>query len=249
MKNPSIWKESLTWIVLWIRSVREPIWKGDTLVANLEELENDGRIGNLLIKTQCKGSNFFCPKMGNSYFQWQRDEEKMVGGNQELRTSILIREHPIQGEGQRDFSRRIRIVSTSTTSRLTSGCQWSDKWFLVHVRETSYTAIRHDVWTQSQILLAEIRIISFSIGIHWRLQKLHIQTWMLCKKSASMINGISMDQEISLILGQISLSFTLYQVRISGRIYEVRERLTKTVNDIQAISFMARTLDRNGKEC
>ena len=39
VKNPSIWKESLTWIVFWIRFVREGIWKGDVLVADLEELE------------------------------------------------------------------------------------------------------------------------------------------------------------------------------------------------------------------
>ena len=28
---------------------------------------------------------------------------KFVGGDQELRTSTLIRDHPIRGEGQRDF--------------------------------------------------------------------------------------------------------------------------------------------------
>ena len=37
--NPSIWKESLTWIVPWIRSVRGGIWKGDIMVAGVEELE------------------------------------------------------------------------------------------------------------------------------------------------------------------------------------------------------------------
>ena len=37
--------------------------------------------------------------MENSYFQSQMDEQKIVGGDQELRTSTLIREHPIQ----RDF--------------------------------------------------------------------------------------------------------------------------------------------------
>ena len=30
------------------------IWKGDVLIADLEELEDDGRIGNLLEKTQCE---------------------------------------------------------------------------------------------------------------------------------------------------------------------------------------------------
>ena len=40
VKNPSIWKESLTWIVPRIRIVRGvEIWKGDVLIADLEELE------------------------------------------------------------------------------------------------------------------------------------------------------------------------------------------------------------------
>ena len=41
VKNPSIWKESLTWIVPRIRFVRGGgcIWKGDVLVADFEELE------------------------------------------------------------------------------------------------------------------------------------------------------------------------------------------------------------------
>ena len=32
-------KQSLTWIVSWIRFVRGGIWKGDMLVADIEELE------------------------------------------------------------------------------------------------------------------------------------------------------------------------------------------------------------------
>ena len=39
VKNPSIWKESLTWIVPRIRSERGGIWKGDVVIADLEELE------------------------------------------------------------------------------------------------------------------------------------------------------------------------------------------------------------------
>ena len=36
--NP-IWKESFTWIVPRIRSLRGGTWKGDVLIADLEELE------------------------------------------------------------------------------------------------------------------------------------------------------------------------------------------------------------------
>ena len=40
---------------------------------------------------------------------------------------------PISRRKSRRFSWRIRRVS-STSSRLSSGCRWSDKWLLVHFR-------------------------------------------------------------------------------------------------------------------
>ena len=66
----------------------------------------------------------------------------------------------------RQFSWRIRIVS-STTSRLISGCRWSDKWFLVHVGKLQTPPSRR---TKSQTLLAERRIIPYSTEIHRRIQ-------------------------------------------------------------------------------
>ena len=41
--------------------------------------------------------------MENSFSSRRWTNQKFVGGDQELRTSTLIREHPIRGEGQRDF--------------------------------------------------------------------------------------------------------------------------------------------------
>ena len=52
-----------------------------------------------------------------------------------------------------------RRVSSSTTSRLTSGGQWSNLWFLVHVKRLHLPPSR---WSQSQTLLAERRIIPYS---------------------------------------------------------------------------------------
>ena len=57
------------------------------------------------------------------------------------------------------LSWRIRRVS-STTSRLTSGCRWSDKWFLVHVRKLHIPPSRR---TLSPTLLSERRIIPFPL--------------------------------------------------------------------------------------
>ena len=46
---------------------------------------------------------------------------KTLGRDQDLRTSTLIRERPIQGESKIDFLEESR--ASSTTSRLTSGCR------------------------------------------------------------------------------------------------------------------------------
>ena len=75
------------------------IWKGDIMVADIEELETMDAS-----ETQCKGSNI-TPKNGEFIFPVADGRIKFVGRDQELRTSTLIRDHPIRGEGQRDFLR------------------------------------------------------------------------------------------------------------------------------------------------
>ena len=57
--------------------------------------------------------------------------------------------------------------------------------------------------------------------------ELHIRTWMLCKKAASMTIGISMDQEIRLILGTgFTQSTLLSEKPLDGYMWSGR-RLTK----------------------
>ena len=60
-----------------------------------------------------------------------------------------------------------------------------------------------------------------------------------------MITGISMGQEICLIHGQVSLYWKKnLQTDLRGR----GEKIDEKTADIQARSFMARTLENNGKE-
>ena len=54
-------------------------------------------------KTQCKGSYLSLEEIGKFIFPVADGRKKIVGGNQELRTSTLIREHPIRGESHVDF--------------------------------------------------------------------------------------------------------------------------------------------------
>ena len=63
---------------------------------------DDGRIGNLLEKTECERGDISQRK--RTIFPVADGRIKFtIGGDLELRTSTLIRKHPIRGEGQRDF--------------------------------------------------------------------------------------------------------------------------------------------------
>ena len=63
-----------------------------------------------------------------------------------------------------------------------------------------------------------------------------------------MIVGISMDQEICLILGEVSLNLLCEKRNLQTDICMVWGETDKKAADIQARSFMARTLERNVKE-
>ena len=127
---------------------------------------NDGRIGNLLKKTQCKGSNI-SHKNGNFISPFADGRIKFVGGDQELKTSTLIRQRPIRGEGQRDFLGESEGSQPSPPQDSFPDAREARNDFLVHVRKLHIPPSR---WTQSQTLLAERRIIPYSTEIYWRNQ-------------------------------------------------------------------------------
>ena len=243
VKNPSIWKESLTWIVPWIRSVRG---------VNLEGWHNDcrhlrswtdGRIWNLLEKAHCKRVDI-SERKWKIHVSSRRWTNKICRRRSGTENILLDTGPPNSRRRSPWFSWRIRRVSSSTTSRLVSGCWWSDWWFLAHVRKLHIPPSR---WTQSQILLAERRIIPYSTEIHWRLQNKHKfgcsarapHQWLLeCRW-------------VKRFVWLLDRFHSVYSVtrETSKRIYVVRMETDKKAADIQVRSFMARALDQNGKEC
>ena len=72
------------------------------MVADIEELETMDASEIYSKKTQCKGS-YISPKNGKFIFPVADGRIKFAGGDQELRTSTLIRDHPIRGESNIDF--------------------------------------------------------------------------------------------------------------------------------------------------
>ena len=164
--NPSIWKESLTWSVPWIRSVRGENLEGWHNGCRHWGVGNDGRIRNLHRKTRCKGS-YISQRKWKFYFSSLRWTNQIYWRRSRPENIHLDTGTPNSRRKSKGFSWRIRRVSSSTTSRLTTGCRWSVKWLLVRVRKLHLPPSR---WTKSQTLLAERRIIPYSTEVHWRYQ-------------------------------------------------------------------------------
>ena len=78
------------------------MWKSDVLVADLEELETMDASEIYSKKTQCERGDIY-QKKRRIYFPIGDGRINPVGGDQDLRTSTLIRPRPIQGESHVDF--------------------------------------------------------------------------------------------------------------------------------------------------
>ena len=77
------------------------IWKGDVLIADLEELETMD--ASEIYSKRLNAKEVIFPKEGEFTFPIADGRIKTPGGDQELRTSTLIRPRPIRGEGHVDF--------------------------------------------------------------------------------------------------------------------------------------------------
>ena len=78
------------------------IWKGDIVVADIEELETMDASEIYPERLNAK-EVIFSQRKWKNHFPVADGRIKCIGGDQKLRTSTLIREHPIRGESQRDF--------------------------------------------------------------------------------------------------------------------------------------------------
>ena len=78
------------------------IWRGDIWVADIEELEtmDASEIYSEMLNAK---EVIFHQENGKFIFPVADGRIKLSGGDQELRTSTLIRDHPIRGESRLDF--------------------------------------------------------------------------------------------------------------------------------------------------
>ena len=78
------------------------IWKGDVLVADLEELETMDASEIYSIRLNAK-EVIFPKEKGEFIFPSSDGRIETLGGDQDLRTSTLVRHRPIEGESNIDF--------------------------------------------------------------------------------------------------------------------------------------------------
>ena len=111
--------------------------------------------------TRLNAKEVIFPKQGE-FFPIADGRIKTPGGDQDLRTSTLVRHRPIQGERSIDFLGESEGSLPQPHDSFPNAGE-AINVFLVHVREFHTPPSRR---TQSQTLLAERRIIPYSTEIH-----------------------------------------------------------------------------------
>ena len=100
-KNHQFGKEVLPGLLPGYALPAGGIWKGGALIADPEEPETTDAPEIYTKKPNAKEVIF--PRQGEFKFPIADGRIRTLGGDQELRTSTLVRPRPIQGEGHIDF--------------------------------------------------------------------------------------------------------------------------------------------------
>ena len=173
------------------------IWKGDVLIADLEELETMD--ASEIYSKRLNAKDVIFPKQGEFIFPIADGRIKTPGGDQEFRTSTLVRLRPIQGEGHIDFLGESEgSLPQPHDSHPVAGEAMNDFWSM-----SGSFIYRHHV--EPRVKLYSPREESFPIPLKsLTYPEPLIQIWMSSRRSALMTIGTLMALETCLILGQVS---------------------------------------------
>ena len=137
------------------------IWKGDTVVADIEELETMD--ASEIYSKRLNAKEVIFPKeKGEFIFPVADGRIKLPGGDQELKTSTLIRERPIRGESHVDF------LGDSEGSLPPPQDSYPDAGEAINdfCSMSGNFMYRHHVEPRVKLLLSERRRIPYSSEIH-----------------------------------------------------------------------------------
>ena len=216
------------------------IWKGDILVADIEKLESMDASEICSKRLNAKEGIF--PKQGGFIFPIADGRIKTLGGDQDLRTSTLVRHRPIQGESNIDFLGESEgsPPAPPQDSFPDAGEAINDFWSM-----SGNFMYGHHV--EPRVKLYSPREESFPVPLKYiDFTEILIRIWMSSKRKASMIIGISMGLETCQILGQVSHNLLYWKKNLLTE-NVVQGEIDKKTAYIQARSSMARIMEVNGK--
>ena len=218
------------------------IWKGDIMVADVEELETMD--ASEIYSKRLNAKEVIFPKENGNIFPVAYGRIKLSGGDQELRTSTLVRPRPIQGESHVDFLGESEASLPPPQDSLPdAGEAINDIWSM-----SGNFIYRHHVEPRVKTLLAETRIIPYSTGIHQCLQNYTYKLGWYARKPHRRLWEYRWIKRFVWFLDRFHSVYSIGR-KNSRRIFVVRGETDKTAGNIQARPFMARALDVNGKAC
>ena len=219
------------------------IWKDDVLVADLEELETMD--ASEIYSKRLNAKKVIFPKeKGEFIFPMADGRIKPFGGDQDLETSTSIRQRPIQGESHLDFLGESEgSLPPPHDSFPDAGEAMNDFWSM-----SGSFICRHHV--EPRVKLYSLREESFPIPLKYIDVSRTTHTNLDVKQEKRIDDYWNIDGSRDLSGPRTGFTqFTLLEEKPpNGYMWSSGEINEKTA-DIQARSFMARTLGQNGKEC
>ena len=215
------------------------IWKGDVLIADLEELETMD--ASEIYSKRLNAKEVIFPKQGE-FFPIADGRIKTSGGDQELRRSTLVRHRPTQGESNIDFLGESEgSLPQPQDSLLDAGEAINDFWSM-----SGSFIYRHHV--EPRVKLYSPREESFPIPLKYIDVSRTTHTNLDVKQEKRIDDYWNSD-------GSRDLSdpwtgfHTIYSIgrKSSRQVYVVRVEIDEKTAYIQARSSMARALENNGK--
>ena len=178
------------------------------------------------------------------YFPIADGRIKTLEGDQDLRTSTLIRQRPIQGESHLDFLGESEgSLPPPHDSFPDAGEAINDFWSM-----SGNFIYRHHV--EPGVKLYSPREQSFSIPLKYIDVSRTTHTNLDVKQEKRIDDYWNIDgsRDMSRFMDRFHSIYFIGR-KTSKRIFVVRVEINEKTADIQVRSFMARTLGQNGKEC
>ena len=183
------------------------IWKGDVLVEDFEELETMD--ASEIYSKRLNAKEVIFPKQGELFFPIADGRIKTLGGDQDLRTSTLVRHRPIQGESKKDFLGESEgSLPQPQDSLPDAGEAINDFWSM-----SGSFIFRHHV--EPRVKLYSPREESFPIPLKYIDVSRTTHTKLDVKQEKSIDDiGISMGLETCQILGQVSHNLLYWKKKL-----------------------------------